>query len=122
MTRFNRSMYIAAAVAALGLSACASNYDRDGTDVVHEGQSSGSDTDRSTAQTMDDSTITMKVAAKLTASGDVDKKDINVQTYNGVVQLSGFADNQREKDRAGEIARTVDGVRSVKNNITAKGG
>jgi len=45
---------------------------------------------------------------------------ITVETLNGTVMLSGFAKNQTEKSTAGTIARSVDGVRSVKNEITVR--
>ena len=43
-----------------------------------------------------------------------------METYKGVVQLSGFVDTQMAVDRAGEIARAVEGVSSVKNDLNVK--
>ena len=45
---------------------------------------------------------------------------ITVKTYDNVVQLSGFVDNQRQKDRAEFIARNVKGVASVQDNLIVK--
>jgi hyperosmotically inducible protein len=76
---------------------------------------------RSTGQVVDDSTITARVKTAFARSPEVDALDIEVQTYRGVVQLSGFADSQQQADRAVELARSVDGVQSVENKIQVKG-
>ena len=46
--------------------------------------------------------------------------EISVETYKGIVQLSGFVDSQKAIDKAGEIASGVKGVKSVKNNLNVK--
>jgi hyperosmotically inducible protein len=46
--------------------------------------------------------------------------EISVETYKGIVQLSGFVDSQKAIDKAGEIAKDVPGVESVKNNLNIK--
>ncbi|MEO6875757.1 MAG: BON domain-containing protein, partial [Opitutaceae bacterium] len=51
---------------------------------------------------------------------NVKSSDISVETFKGVVQLSGFVDNSAQKSRAGEVAASINGVRDVKNNITVK--
>ncbi|MBE0557218.1 MAG: BON domain-containing protein [Proteobacteria bacterium] len=45
---------------------------------------------------------------------------MGVETYKGVVQLSGFVDTRDAVNKAGEIARSVEGVSSVKNNLNVK--
>jgi osmotically-inducible protein OsmY len=45
---------------------------------------------------------------------------INVETFRGAVQLSGFVDSSRSVNKAGEVSRSVTGVRSVKNNLIVK--
>jgi hyperosmotically inducible periplasmic protein len=104
---------LATGVAALALSACATNPDTSQT-------ASGTDKDRSAGQFMDDAALTAKVGGELAKHSEVDKKDINVQSYNGTVQLAGFVDTQREKDLAGQIAGRVGGVRSVRNDLRLK--
>lgn len=83
----------------------------------------GTETQRSTGEFIDDTTITTKVNAKLADNPETGVLRINVDTYRGLVQLSGFVESQREKQRAEELARTVEGVRDVVNNleIRAKG-
>jgi osmotically-inducible protein OsmY len=71
---------------------------------------------------VDDSVITSKIKAKFVEDKDVRARAISVETFKGVVQLSGFANSQMEIDRAGEIARGVNGVVSVKNDIRMKQG
>ncbi|MER3446389.1 MAG: transporter [Candidatus Dadabacteria bacterium] len=81
----------------------------------------GNRTHESTGQYIDDSTITTKVKAALLADPDVSGLDVNVETFKGVVQLSGFVDDQKQANRAVEIARSVNGVKGVENRLTVKG-
>jgi osmotically-inducible protein OsmY len=75
-------------------------------------------TERSTGQVLDDSTITAKVKTELAAqAGIAEAAAIDVSTWRGVVQLSGFVDSEQAARRAGELARQVEGVRSVENAL-----
>lgn len=69
---------------------------------------------------VDDASITADVKAKLIADQAVDGGAINVQTMNGEVLLSGFAKSETERSRAAQIARSVKGVRSVRNNLVVR--
>lgn len=69
---------------------------------------------------MDDGITTTKVKAALLADSSVKGSDINVETQNGVVQLSGFVDSQTQVDRALQLARDVQGVTKVDNELTVK--
>ena len=69
---------------------------------------------------VDDSVITTKVKSLLAADDFLKSFQISVETYKGSVQLSGFVDSQQAVDKAGEIARSVKGVTSVKNDLTVK--
>jgi hyperosmotically inducible protein len=75
------------------------------------------DADQSVGQTVDDGVITTQVKAKLIADSRTDAYKINVDTQGGVVQLSGFVDNDEAKRTAGEVARSVSGVRDVDNDL-----
>lgn len=81
---------------------------------------SGSPTRESTGEYIDDSVITTKVKAAFVEDKTVNALDIKVVTFKGAVQLSGFANNPQEIDRAVEIARGVKGVTAVKNDIRLK--
>ena len=95
---------VLAAIAAVLLSACAS-----------------SETKRSTGEFTDDAALTAKVKSAIaTDVGARTAAAINIETYRGVVQLTGFADSREQAARAEEAAKKVDGVRSVKNDVRIK--
>jgi len=77
-------------------------------------------TKESTGEYVDDSTITAKVKAAFIHDDTVKAFDVSVETFKGVVQLSGFVDTSEQKHRAGDLAAGVRGVRDVKNNISVK--
>jgi len=77
-------------------------------------------TQRNAAEYVDDATISTKVKAAFIGDADVSLSDIEVETYRGVVQLSGFADSEMEADRATQLAQNVHGVKDVKNDIRLK--
>lgn len=70
---------------------------------------------------VDDATITTSIKARFIDNKDVDASSIKVETLNGTVMLSGFAKNMTEKSTAESIARRVNGVKSVKNEIAVRG-
>src|SRR3972149_1148848 len=70
--------------------------------------------------TVDDGIITAKVKSVLLADPDIKSLDIAVVTSKGEAQLSGFVDNQTQIDRAIEVARAVDGVKSVASQMSVK--
>jgi len=74
----------------------------------------------STGEYVDDSVITTKVKALLAEDDFLKSFQISVETYKGTVQLSGFVSSQKAIDKAGEIARSVKGVNSVRNNLIVK--
>jgi osmotically-inducible protein OsmY len=73
-----------------------------------------------TGEYVDDSVITTKVKSLLAADDFLKSFQIGVETYKGVVQLSGFVNSQKAIDKAVEIARSVKGVKSVKNDLVVK--
>jgi osmotically-inducible protein OsmY len=70
---------------------------------------------------VDDSVITTKVKAAVLQEPSLKSAEINVETYKGVVQLTGFVSSRANIDKAVEIARGVKGVTSVKNDMIVKG-
>jgi hyperosmotically inducible protein len=84
------------------------------------GCTSSSRTTESTGEYVDDAAITSKVKAAILAEPGLKTLQIGVETYKDVVQLSGFVDNAQAKTRAGEVAASVSGVRSVRNNLVVK--
>jgi len=74
----------------------------------------------STGEYIDDSVITTKVKTLLATDDFLKSFQIGVETYKGSVQLSGFVATQKTADKAEEIARGVNGVESVKNDLIVK--
>jgi osmotically-inducible protein OsmY len=100
----NRTLYTSALVLSLlGAAGCA----------VTDSQST-------VGQYVDDSTITTRVKSRMAEDTQVSASRISVETLNGTVQLSGFAANSAEKARAAQIARSVPGVKDVRNNIAVQ--
>ena len=95
-----------AAAALAGLGACASSDDGNR---------------RSTGELTDDAAVTAKVKSAIaTDAGARTASAVNVETYRGVVQLTGFVDSEDQVTRAVSAAKKVQGVRSVKNDIRLK--
>ena len=93
------------AAAALALSACSTNPENR----------------RTAGETAGDAAVTAKVKTAIaTDVGARTATAVNVTTYNGTVQLTGFVDNNDQKKRAEEAAKKVEGVKSVKNDIRLK--
>jgi osmotically-inducible protein OsmY len=74
----------------------------------------------STGQYVDDSVITTKVKTAIFNEPNLKSAEINVETFQGVVQLSGFVSSSAAQSKAVELARRVDGVKSVKNDMHVK--
>lgn len=104
MKRFSQYMY--ALVLAIALSTtvgCASS-------AKHEG----------TGEHVDDTVVTARVKAAIFNDATLKVAEINVETFKGVVQLSGFVSSLGDITKAGQLAKTIPGVSSVKNDIRLK--
>jgi osmotically-inducible protein OsmY len=103
MKHFAHTSVLLAALALTGLVGCASTQ-------KHE----------STGQYMDDTAITTKVKAAIFNDPDLKSTEINVETFKGRVQLSGFVSSRASIDRAVVVAQGVTGVTSVGNDMRLK--
>ena len=104
LTRQSILNAVLAAIAAALLSACAS-----------------SETKRSTGEFTDDAALTAKVKSAIaTDVGARTAAAINIETYRGTVQLTGFVASREQAERAEAAAKKVEGVRSVKNDVRIK--
>ncbi len=74
----------------------------------------------SAGEYIDDSVISNEVRAKLIDDKDLNIFQIDVTTLKGEVQISGFVDSQADKDRATRVARTVEGVKQIHNNLVVR--
>jgi hyperosmotically inducible protein len=98
--------YLAAifmAFALLGSAGCASTPKQEGT-----------------GEYVDDTVITTKVKAAILNEPTLKSAEINVETFKGSVQLSGFVSSHADINKAVEVARSVKGVQSVKNDMRQK--
>ncbi|HTD67572.1 MAG TPA: BON domain-containing protein [Candidatus Limnocylindria bacterium] len=102
-------LFSLAAVTAVGFVGCAS--DKADSDS-HK---------RTTGRYIDDKMLGMKVKGALDDSEVYKFPDVKVNTYEGTVQLTGFVDTDDQKRKAEEIARNIQGVSSVQNQISLKG-
>jgi len=91
------------AFALLGAAGCASTHTQEGT-----------------GEYVDDAVITTKVKAAIFNEPTLKSAEINVETFKGVVQMSGFVSSHAVADKAVELARSVKGVQAVKNDMRLK--
>lgn len=103
MTRFNRISALLAAIAFTAVAGCASTR-----------------TQESTGQYIDDTAITTNVKAAIFSDPVLKSAEINVETFKGRVQLSGFVSSKANMDQAVTLARNVGGVTSVGNDMRLK--
>lgn len=80
----------------------------------------GGPTHESTGEYLDDSILTTKVNATILGDSRLKFSQINVETFKGVVQLSGFVDSASAATRATELTRKIKGVKSVNNSLIVK--
>lgn len=73
-----------------------------------------------TAEYIDDSYLTTKVKAAILRQPALKSSEINVESFKGIVQLSGFVNSRSDINRAVEVTRTVRGVKSVRNDMRLK--
>ena len=103
MNYFKPLLSLFAVAAVLFMMGCASTARQEGT-----------------GEYIDDTVITTKVKAAIFEAPELKSAEINVETFKGIVQLSGFVSSQANINRAAEIARQVGGVKSVKNDMRMK--
>jgi len=77
-------------------------------------------THESTGEFVDDAVITTKVKSLIADNDFLKSFQISVETFQGTVQLSGFVNSQQAVDKASEITRSVQGIKSIKNNLIVK--
>jgi osmotically-inducible protein OsmY len=80
----------------------------------------GTSTKESTGEYIDDTAITTRVKAAIFNEPSLKSAEINVETFKGTVQLSGFVSSRADINKAAEIARGIPGVTSVRNDMRLK--
>jgi hyperosmotically inducible protein len=76
--------------------------------------------ERTAGQSVDDAAVTAKVKTAFAKDPGVRAIDVNVNTFRGTVQLSGWVNTAEEKAKAEEVAKTIPGVKSVDNQLSIK--
>lgn len=89
-------------------------------DAIQEQQSKAEQAMEETGDYISDAAITTKVKSTILASDALNVLEINVETQDGVVQLSGFVAEEEDIDTAEKIVRGIDGVKDVENDIKVK--
>lgn len=115
MTRIiTRALLVAAVLGTTAIAGCASTSDE-------EPQGAMRDSERQTAgEVVDDGVVTAKVKARLVDDPLTKAYQINVETFKGTVQLSGFVDSAEARSRAAQLAGNVGGVKDVKNSLEVR--
>ena len=104
MRRFNRfTTFFFAILLLVSFLGCASTSKQEGT-----------------GEYVDDTVITTKVKTAIFNDPNLKSSEINIETFKGVVQLSGFVSSRADINRAVEVARGIAGVKSVKNDMRVK--
>jgi len=103
MSLFNRFATFFFVILLASLLGCASTANQEGT-----------------GEYLDDSVVTAKVKAEIFRDPSLKSAEINVETFKGVVQLSGFVNSQEDINRVVGVARAVEGVVSVENDMRLK--
>jgi hyperosmotically inducible protein len=80
----------------------------------------GNKYDRSTGEYIDDKSLTVRVHDALANNPDYKFSDVSVTVFRGTVQLNGFVNSSDQKSKAVEIAKNVQGVKDVQNNMSVK--
>ena len=75
---------------------------------------------QSTGERIDDRADSSRVRKALSADTRYKYDDVSIQTFKGVVQLSGFVNTKEQKSAAGDVAKSVEGIKEVANNIAVK--
>lgn len=88
--------------------------------VVSLAGCAGSKKYESTGEYIDDSVLTTKVKASILGDSKLKVLQIDVETFKGIVQLSGFVDSPEAAERAVQLTRTVKGVKQVNNSLIVK--
>jgi osmotically-inducible protein OsmY len=110
---------ISIAILFTAMLGCASTSQKEGTSASNK-ESTSSSSKESAGEYIDDSVITTRVKAAIFNESTLKSAEINVETYKGIVQLSGFVNSQADINKAVEIARNIKGVTSVQNDMQLK--
>jgi osmotically-inducible protein OsmY len=112
-----RALLIAAVLGSTAIAGCASNDGSESSAASRESPGAGQQTP---GEVVDDGVVTAKVKAKLVDDPVTKAYQINVETFKGTVQLSGFVDSAEASSRAAQLAGQVGGVKDVENSLEVR--
>ncbi len=118
MTRnLSRALLIAAVLGSTAVAGCASTDESESSAASRESTGAGQQT---AGEVVDDGVVTAKVKARLVDDPVTKAYQIEVETFKGTVQLSGFVDSAEARARAQQLASNVGGVKDVKNSLEVR--
>lgn len=118
MPILTRALLVAAVLGTTAMAGCASTAGRQ-SEAAAQNKSEAANP-QTAGEVVDDSVVTAKVKAKLVDDPVTKAYQINVETFKGTVQLSGFVDSEEARARATQLARDVGGVKGVRNSLQVR--
>lgn len=110
MQNLTRVLLVAAVLGSTAMAGCASTADQRAAPAAKQ----------TAGEVVDDGVVTAKVKARLVDDPLTKAYEINVETFKGTVQLSGFVDSAEARSRAAQLAKDVGGVKDVKNSLQVR--
>lgn len=110
MQNLTKVLLVAAVLGSTAMAGCAST----------DGQQPAPAAKQTAGEVVDDGVVTAKVKARLVDDPLTKAYEINVETFKGTVQLSGFVDSAEARSRATQLAKDVGGVKDVKNSLQVR--
>ena len=117
MRILTKALLVAAVLGSTAIAGCAATSDEESAAAA---QKESAATQQTAGEVVDDSVVTAKVKAKLVDDPVTKAYQINVETFKGTVQLSGFVDSAEARSRATQLAKDVGGVKDVKNSLQVR--
>jgi len=112
-----RALLVTTVLGFTALAGCTSTDDKQSAAAATQAAGAGQQT---AGEVVDDGVVTAKVKARLVDDPVTKAYQINVETFKGVVQLSGFVDSAEARSRATQLAKDVGGVKDVKNSLQVR--
>jgi osmotically-inducible protein OsmY len=114
---FTKALLVAAVLGSTAIAGCATS-DEDSERAARRASEPAAQ--QTPGEVVDDSVVTAKVKARLVDDPLTKAYQINVETFKGTVQLSGFVDSAEARSRATQLAKDVGGVKDVKNSLQVR--
>jgi osmotically-inducible protein OsmY len=123
LSNLTKALVLAAVLGCTALAGCTSTEDRKSETAAQKKSDAApkqTAPEQTAGEALNDSVVTAKVKAKLVDDPVTKASQINVETFQGTVQLSGFVDSAEAVSRATQLAKDVGGVKDVKNSLQVR--